>query len=319
MMELLLETKLTKWLGVFMLFKLCLAIFPTIIRKIYFLLITAHRVDIRNFGEWAVVTGCTDGLGKAFANELAKRGLNIILISRNEEKLKNTADKIEEEHRVKTLCIQADFKKRDCYSNIKKELIGRDIGILVNNVGMARTTPGEYSTVDEDFIWNEIDVNCGTTCIMTRILLPLMIPKRKGIIVNISSISAEMGSPSMGIYGPSKCFINMFSSCLRKEVECYNVKVKCMTPGFIKTNMSKLSHSFFEKFPILAKIIFPDAKSYVKSAIESFYEDDLMATGYWGHTLMGLLFIWMPLKLRMHTTYLFVKILNYYSTKQKLQ
>ncbi|XP_014273513.1 very-long-chain 3-oxoacyl-CoA reductase [Halyomorpha halys] len=321
MMESLLESKLTTWLGIFTLFKLCLAIIPTVYRKIYYLLAPANwkKFDLRYYGEWAVVTGSTDGIGKAFAGELAKRGLNIILISRNEEKLRFTANEIEEEFGVKTLSIQADFTDRNCYDKIKKNLDGRDIGILVNNVGIARKTPAEYCTVDEEFIWNELDVNCGSVSMMTRIVLPQMKPKRKGIIVNISSLSIIFGSPTMGIYASTKCFVNMFSSSVQKEMERYNIKVKCLTPGFVETSMTKISKPFFERFPTIAKIFFPDSKSYVKSAVDSLNEDDLFATGYWSHTLMKQMFIWMPLKLRVHSTYLFIKILGHYSKKKNCQ
>lgn len=80
--------------------------------------------------------------------------------------------------------------------------------------------------------------------------------------------------------------MNMFSNCMQKELESYNIKVKCLTPGFVGTNMTKTLHSFVKRHPNVTKTFFPDAKFYVKSAIKSFFEDDIMATGYWGHTLM---------------------------------
>ncbi|XP_056662747.1 17-beta-hydroxysteroid dehydrogenase type 3 isoform X5 [Monodelphis domestica] len=90
----------------------------------------------RSMGEWAVITGAGDGIGKAYAYELAKRGLNIVMISRTLEKLQAVAKWIEKTTGSQVKVIQADFTKDDIYENIKENLQGFEIGILVNNVGM---------------------------------------------------------------------------------------------------------------------------------------------------------------------------------------
>ncbi|XP_072106135.1 very-long-chain 3-oxoacyl-CoA reductase-like, partial [Mobula birostris] len=91
------------------------------------------KIDLTYFGEWA---GATNGIGKAYAHELARRGLNIVLISRSLEKLKTTAGEIEQKHSKKTKIIQADFTAgTDIYGPIQDVLNDMNIGILVNNVG----------------------------------------------------------------------------------------------------------------------------------------------------------------------------------------
>ncbi|XP_070933551.1 17-beta-hydroxysteroid dehydrogenase type 3 isoform X4 [Macaca nemestrina] len=91
---------------------------------------------LRSMGQWAVITGASDGIGKAYSFELARRGLDVVLISRTLEKLQATATEIERTTGRSVKIIQADFTKDDIYEHIKEKLTGLEIGILVNNVGM---------------------------------------------------------------------------------------------------------------------------------------------------------------------------------------
>lgn len=97
-------------------------------------------VNVKSYGKWAVVTGCTDGIGKAYAEQLAKRGLSIVLISRTLEKLNEQAKELQDRFKVETKVIAADFTEpNSIYPNIRTQLADLDIGILVNNVGMSYT------------------------------------------------------------------------------------------------------------------------------------------------------------------------------------
>ncbi|PWA22710.1 hypothetical protein CCH79_00002005, partial [Gambusia affinis] len=95
------------------------------------------QVNLRAYGQWAVVTGATSGIGKAYATELARRGLDIVLIGRSDERLQKVAKQIENKYGRKTHTIKVDFTEgASIYSTIAKELHDLEIGILVNNVGM---------------------------------------------------------------------------------------------------------------------------------------------------------------------------------------
>ncbi|RXM96696.1 Testosterone 17-beta-dehydrogenase 3 [Acipenser ruthenus] len=94
------------------------------------------RSFFSSLGEWAVITGGTDGIGRAYAFELAKRGMNIVLISRTLEKLNKVAKEIEDDTGRSVKVIASDFTREDIYENIEDNLKGLDVGILVNNVGM---------------------------------------------------------------------------------------------------------------------------------------------------------------------------------------
>ncbi|CAM2114447.1 unnamed protein product [Caretta caretta] len=139
-------------------------------------------------GEWAVVTGAGDGIGKAYSLELAKRGLNIVMISRTLEKLQKVATEIEQATGRNVKIIQADFTKDHIYENIEESLEGLEIGILVNNVGMLHNSlPCRFlngADTDENLInCNIISVTKAFVCTFSKALQAEY--KAKGIIIQV--------------------------------------------------------------------------------------------------------------------------------------
>ncbi|XP_029473572.1 testosterone 17-beta-dehydrogenase 3 isoform X2 [Rhinatrema bivittatum] len=158
----------------------------------------------RSMGEWAVVTGAGDGIGKAYALELAKRGLNIVMISRTLEKMQKVAFEIEKTTGRQVKTIQADFTKDDIYENIEDNIKGLEIGILVNNVGMLPwPNPCRFLSIPDN---DKSVINCNITSAtkMTRMVLKQMEQRRKGLILNISSGVGILPSPLYALYSASK-------------------------------------------------------------------------------------------------------------------
>lgn len=105
---------------------------------------TAPGVSPPSLGSWAVVTGATDGIGKGFAQQLAKQGLNLVLVSRSLDKLTTVAREIEEKFDVKTKVVDIDFTvDRDAQSRLETETKDLNVGVLINNVGVSYDHP-EY-------------------------------------------------------------------------------------------------------------------------------------------------------------------------------
>ncbi|XP_053905206.1 inactive hydroxysteroid dehydrogenase-like protein 1 isoform X3 [Malaclemys terrapin pileata] len=174
--------------------------------RLHFIPKLVSRADfVKQYGRWAVVTGSTAGIGKAYAEELASRGINIILISRSKEKLEAVAKDITETYKVETAVIVADFSKgREIYSSIKEALRDKDIGILVNNVGVFYTYPEYFTRLSEDKLWEIVNVNIAAANMMVHIVLPGMVQRKRGAIVNVSSGSCCKPTPQMAAYSASK-------------------------------------------------------------------------------------------------------------------
>lgn len=243
-------------------------------------LVNSKSIDFRSkFGEWAVVTGSTDGIGKAYAKELAARHMNLILISRNLDKLEKTrCEVLEINPKIDVKIIQADFSKgKPIFENIKLELADIPIGMLVNNVGKQYTYPMYLGEVPEEELWDIINLNVGATTMMTRIVIEQMKTRRKGAIVNISSGSELQPLPLMTVYAATKVYVKSFSEAIRAEYSKFGITVQHLAPLFINTKMN----AFTPKLQV-SSLFVPSATTYAKNAISTLGKLD-SCSGYWAH------------------------------------
>ncbi|XP_033117960.1 very-long-chain 3-oxoacyl-CoA reductase-like [Anneissia japonica] len=175
------------------------------------------NANLAKLGKWAVVTGATDGIGKAYAEQLAKLGLNIVLISRTLSKLQATASEIESRYKVKTRVIAVDFcLGPEIYSDIEEKLADLEIGVLVNNVGMAYDFPKYFLEIEnaKKTIVDILNCNCLSMAMMTQICLPQMQQRRKGAVINISSASGLTPCPLLTVYSATKVLFQFHSYIL---------------------------------------------------------------------------------------------------------
>ncbi|XP_038134603.1 hydroxysteroid (20-beta) dehydrogenase 2 [Cyprinodon tularosa] len=208
-----------------------------------FVLSEHWQQDLWTYGQWAVVTGATSGIGKAYASELARRGLDVVLVGRSDVKLQMVAKEIRNEYGRKTHTIQVDFTEGGgIYSSIAKELQGLQIGILVNNVGMTCTDHFAYflETPDAEQKITQI-INCNMLSVpqMSRLVLPGMVDRGKGLIINISSEAGVRPHPLLALYSATKIFVTYFSQCLHAEYKSMGITVQCVAPLMVSTNMTQ--------------------------------------------------------------------------------
>ncbi|XP_059927275.1 very-long-chain 3-oxoacyl-CoA reductase-B [Gadus macrocephalus] len=264
-----------------------------------------------SLGQWAVVTGATDGIGKAYAEELARRGFNIVLISRSQEKLDDVSKAIESKCGVQTKTIAADFSTRDIYPKIEEGLAGLEIGVLVNNVGVSYGYPEFFLSIPnlDSFINTLINVNITSVCQMTSLVLPRMVQRKKGAILNISSASALAPIPLLTVYSASKAFVDFFSRGLEAEYKSQGIIIQSVLPSFVATKLSKIRRATLDK---------PTPQRYVAAALGTVGLQS-QTSGYFPHAVLGwLTTVLLPAKLV--TSYMMGMLVSqraHYLKKQK--
>ncbi|XP_044540630.1 very-long-chain 3-oxoacyl-CoA reductase-B-like isoform X2 [Gracilinanus agilis] len=165
-------------------------------------------ISLRKQGAWAVVTGATSGIGRSYAHELARRGLNVVLVSRDLHKLHREAEEIERRHGQETRIIQADLSGGpELYEAVETALEGLDVGVLVNNVGRTYQKFPEKLLISENLSKDLTEtLNCNVLSMlqMTRIVLPQMVARGRGVIINISSEAGKQPVPYLTLYAATK-------------------------------------------------------------------------------------------------------------------
>ena len=201
------------------------------------------RTPISKFkkaGQWAVVTGASDGIGKAMSVELGRRGFNVCLVSRTKSKLDEAAALVTEKSGVQTKTIAFDFSTAGDaeYSRLFKELDQIEVGVLINNVGINYAYPEDIDAAELALDMNIIKVNCEAQVRMTRYVVPRMKAKKSGAILNLSSISCCAPTPLLSIYAATKSFNKAYSESLAVELKPFGIAVTAVTPAFVCSNMS---------------------------------------------------------------------------------
>lgn len=181
--------------------------------------------NLKEYGSWAVITGSTDGIGKAMAFELASKGLNLLLVGRNPQKLEATLKGIRERHGVEVKCVVIDMEKvggEEIAKRIEEAIDGLDVGLLVNGAGLAYPYARFFHEVDLELMDGIVKVNVEATTWITKAVIPAMIKKKKGAIVNIGSGSTVVlpSYPLVTLYAATKGYVDPWLSLFLFPILC---------------------------------------------------------------------------------------------------
>lgn len=193
-------------------------------------------IDLKNKN--ALITGAGKGIGKAIALALAKEGVNVILIARTQEEIDNVAAKATA-LRVKALAITADVANMDSVNTAVTKALSEfgTIDILINNAGIAAF--GKFLEMEPTDWERIIQVNLMGTYYTTRAVLPNMIERQTGDIINISSTAGLNGNAVTSAYSASKFAVLGLTDSLMQEVRKHNIRVTALTPSTVATDMAR--------------------------------------------------------------------------------
>ncbi|WP_149275800.1 SDR family oxidoreductase [Pareuzebyella sediminis] len=185
-----------------------------------------------------LITGASSGIGKATAKKLAFKGAVTVLMARSEEKLKNLKEEIESEGGT-ALAIPCDVTKKKDFDNAVSKVVEAfgTIDVLINNAGLMPLSFIEKLKTDE---WEQmVDVNLKGVLHGVAAVLPQMKTKKRGHIINISSMAAHRYFPGGAVYSATKAAVKMFSEGLRQELAPkYGINVTSIEPGAVATNLT---------------------------------------------------------------------------------
>ena len=196
----------------------------------------------------AVITGASSGIGAVYADRLARRGYDLLLVARNTRRMDKLAGKLADETGRKIEIMTADLTNRNDLANLERFLREDPrVTLLVNNAGVAATAPLLNSDVAD--MSRMIALNVEALTRLTYAVVPAFVKRGAGVIINIASIVAVAPELLNGVYGGTKAFVLGFSQSLRHELANTGVKVQVVLPGATATDLWKLAGKPVEDLP----------------------------------------------------------------------
>ena len=183
----------------------------------------------------ALVTGASSGFGAAIARRFATEGFRVVAAARRTERIKDLAAEFGD----RMLPVTLDVRDRDAVADAVSALPAEfaEVGILVNNAGLALGLgPAPEADLDQ---WDQmIDTNCKGLTYVTRAILPGMVARGRGHVLNLGSVAGSYPYPGGNAYGGTKAFVHQFSLGLRSDLHGTGVRVTCVEPGMADTEFS---------------------------------------------------------------------------------
>ena len=185
--------------------------------------------------ETVLITGASGGIGEELAKLFAAKGDDLVLASRSGEKLERLATSLRAAHRVRVEGLPIDLSTPAAPGEVRSflESKGFSIDVLVNNAGFG--TFGPFAESDPETELAQIQLNVATLTHLTRLLLPEMVARGRGRILNVASTAAFQPGPFMAVYYATKAYVLSFSEALANELRGSGVSVTCLCPGPTRT------------------------------------------------------------------------------------
>ena len=184
----------------------------------------------------ALITGASAGLGAEFARQLSAKGQRLVLVARRRERLDELAAEL-----GNARAVAMDLSAPGSAARLMADIAGHDesVDLLVNNAGFGLS--GQFAELDGERQREMIDLNCGALAELARAVLPAMIARKSGGILNVASTAAFQPGPKMAVYFATKAFVLSFTEALHEELKPHGVSVTCLCPGPTRTEFGDVA------------------------------------------------------------------------------
>lgn len=216
-----------------------------------------------------LITGASAGLGEGFARAIAAQGDDLILTARRSDRLEALAADLRAKHNVTVHVFAADLADHTAPDHLAADIAaaGLTVDTLINNAGFG--TRGAFAEAALDTQVGQIDVNCRALVALTHAVLPGMVERKSGAILNIASVAAFQPGPWMAVYYATKAFVLSFSEALHEEVKASGVRVTALCPGPTRTEFADVAgmgdSELFKRFASDPQAVIRDGLSALKA------------------------------------------------------
>ena len=264
----------------YIIFKIIIILYKKFIRK------PLNLTERYGEGSYALITGATDGIGKEFCIQLAKLKFNLILVSRNIEKLKKVSDELKNKFiNLQTILIEFDFSKKFSIKDYENYFVNNndiknlDISILINNIGISQREL--FTNYSLEFIMDSININIVSQSLLTKIFINKLLNRnKKSAIISMSSYSATLPLILSSIYCASKIYDDYLIRAIAEENKGKNIDFLSVRPQYVNTP-SRAEHK--KEFKAIS----------TEECVTGIFQDlgyETVTNGYWSQCIKGVIF-----------------------------
>ena len=210
----------------------------------------------------ALITGATAGIGAAFAQQLAARGTDLVLVARDGGRLEEQAETLRERYGVRVEVLPADLASDEGCARIEWRL-GEGVDLLVNNAGLGN--PGDFHEVSRESEEHLLRLNVRAVLRLTHAALPSMVERGSGGIVNVSSVAGFAPGARSATYSASKAWVTNFTESLHLQYASQGVRLLALCPGFTRTEFHARAEMDVSGIP---GPLWLDARRVVRTALD---------------------------------------------------
>lgn len=202
----------------------------------------------KNYGNWALITGATSGIGAELTSQIASRGLNIVLVARKEKELAEHAAQLEKRYGIATKTISADLSTNEGVQKVKR--VAEEIGLLILAAGIEVNGAFEKTPLEAEL--RLIQLNVTATLELTHHFSKGMVERKKGGILLVASLSGQMPNPYFSNYAGTKAYVLNLGASLYAELKPKGIDVSILSPGLTNTPMVADNGMDWSKTPMKA-------------------------------------------------------------------